>query len=86
MRTHAKAEVVEWCHRNNIRLVFTATNASWMNRIECHFAPAKEFVIRNSDYSDHKAIGQAMQDYVRWRNKNAADKRILKSQNTVRVL
>lgn len=86
MKTHAKKEVVNWCHSNNIKLVFTATNASWMNRIECHFAPAKQFVINNSDYTDHQEIGKAMQDYLRWRNKDASDKRILKAQNTVRVL
>ena len=86
MRTHLKKEVLEWCRTNNVELVFTATNASWMNRIECHFAPAKQFVINNSDRPDHRSIGKAMQDYIRWRNKNASDKRILKTQNTVRVL
>ena len=86
MSAHSKAEVVEWCEKNNIKLVFTATNASWMNRIECHFAPAKQFVINNSDYTDHRSIGRAMQDYIRWRNKDAANKKILKAQNKVRVL
>jgi len=86
MKTHTKDEVTDWCSRNNIRLALTATYASWMNRIECHFAPAKQFVISNSDYPDHKSIGRAMQDYLRWRNRNAADKRILKAQNSVRVM
>jgi 3-methyladenine DNA glycosylase Tag len=86
MRTHSKAEVVDWCQKNNLKLVYTATNASWMNRIECHFAPAKQFVLNNSDHPDHRSIGQAMQDYIRWRNKNAKNNKILKAQNTVRVL
>ena len=86
MRTHSKTEVVDWCQSNNINLEFTATNASWMNRIECHFAPAKQFVINNSDHPDHKSIGLAMQDYIRWRNKDAKNKKILKAQNKVRVL
>ena len=86
MRTHNKTEVADWCHKNKIDLVFTATNASWMNRIECHFAPAKQFVINNSDHPDHKSIGRAMQDYVRWRNKDVKNKKILKAQNKVRVL
>tara|TARA_B100000315_G_scaffold254634_1_gene296132 strand:+ start:216 stop:1193 length:978 start_codon:yes stop_codon:yes gene_type:complete len=86
MRTHSKMEVVDWCQKNNINFVFTATNASWMNRIECHFAPAKQFVMSNSDHPDHKTIGRAMQDYVRWRNKDAKNKKILKAQNKVRVL
>ena len=78
MRTHMKKEVLQWCQKANVELVFTATNPSWMNRIECHFAPAKQFVINNSDYSDHRSIGKAMQNYLRWRNKNAADNKILK--------
>ena len=86
MRTHMKKEVIQWCQNANVELVFTATNASWMNRIECHFAPTKQFVINNSDHPDHCSIGKAMQDYLRWRNKNAADNRILRAQNTVRVL
>ena len=86
MRTHMKKEVLQWCQKANVELVFTATNASWMNRIECHFAPAKQFVINNSDHPDHRSIGKAMQDYLRWRNKNASDNKILKAQNTVRVL
>ena len=85
MKTHSKDEVVQWCASNNVKLIFTATYASWMNRIECHFAPAKQFVINNSDYPDHTSIGRAMQNYIRWRNKNASDKRILKAQNSVPV-
>ena len=83
---HHKKEVRDWCAGHNVVLVFIATNASWMNRIECHFAPIKTFVICNSDYPDHNSIGKAMQDYLRWRNKNASNKKIKKAQNTVRVL
>lgn len=86
LSSHKHKEVVEWCARNNIKLVFTATYASWMNRIECHFAPVKRFVIDNSDYPDHDAIARAMQKYLRWRNRDAHDEEILKAQNTIRVL
>ena len=86
LSTHATREVRSYCRRNRIRMVFTATNASWMNRIECHFAPLKHFVIANSDWADHAAIEQAVQDYLCWRNANAQDSRLLKEQNTIRVL
>ena len=79
--TRKKQEVVHWSNANNIKLVFIATNASWMNRIECHFAPTKQFVINNSDRPDHRSIGHDTQNYLRWRNKNASDKKILKAQN-----
>lgn len=84
--THRKQQVVQWVSAHNMELVYIATNASWMNRIECHFAPTKQFVIDNSDKPDHRTIARDMQDYLRWRNKNASDKKILKAQNTVRVL
>ena len=66
---HKKEEVVDYCDDNNITLVFTATNASWMNRIQCHFTPIKHFVINNSEYANHDEIAKALREYVRWRNK-----------------
>ena len=86
LSTHKKQEVVDWCEVNHIALVFTATYASWMNRIECHFTAVKRFVISNSDYPDHAAIAKAMQDYLRWRNRNTDDKELRKAENSRRVL
>src|SRR5262249_9801055 len=40
---HLKAEVVAWAWANKVRLYFTPTNASWLNRIECQFTQLKEF-------------------------------------------
>ena len=83
---HKKEEVVDYCDDNNITLVFTATYASWMNRIECHFTPIRHFVINNSDYANHDEIAKALQEYIRWRNKNARDKELLERQKSNRVL
>ena len=84
--SHKRAEVRAWCRDNNVGQVFTATYSSWMNRIECHFAAFKKNVIDNSDYPDHAAIARAAQKYLRWRNNHADDERLLKAQNTMRVL
>jgi len=86
LSTHKHQRVVDYCRRSKIIQVFTATYASWMNRIECHFGPVKYFVINNSDHADHRAIGKAMQEYLRWRNQNTKDKGLLKRQNSCRVL
>jgi len=86
LSTHKKKEVVDWCKANNIKMVFTATYASWMNRIECHFTGVKRFVINNSDYPDHEAIEKAMEKYVRWRNRNPNHKKLRKIENTRRIL
>jgi len=86
LSSHKRREIRAWSRRRNVQMVFTATYASWMNRIECHFTPARKFVIANSDYADHSTMARAMQKYLRWRNKNAKNKKILKAQNSTRVL
>jgi hypothetical protein len=57
-----------------------------MNRIECHFAPFRRFVLDNSDWPDHTEIARAAQKYLRWRNRDKKNARILKEQNTIRTL
>lgn len=83
---HKRREVRAWCAANNMEMVWTATYASWMNRIECHFTPVKRFVISNSDYADHEAIARAMRKYLRWRDRNKDDKELRKVQNSRRIL
>ncbi len=56
---HKVTEVQRWCRDSNVHLIWTPTNASWLNPIECHFGPVKEFVIRNSDYPDHRELRRA---------------------------
>lgn len=65
---HLKIEVREWAASHNIRFLFTPTQASWLNRIECHFAALKKFALENSDYRSHDEQQQAIQEYLRWRN------------------
>ena len=65
---HLKAEVVAWAWANKVRLYFTPTNASWLNRIECRFTELKEFALSNSDYRSHEGLQGAIESYVRWRN------------------
>ncbi len=68
-KPHIKAEVIAWARRNNIRLVFTPTNASWLNRIESHFAALKQFALNNSDYTTHEEQCAAIESYLRWYNR-----------------
>lgn len=72
---HGTPEVKRWCRRNNVHLIWTPTNASWLNPIECHFTPVKEFVICNSDYPDHHEIARELNRYAAYRNRYAAKKR-----------
>jgi len=65
---HLKAEVREWAANHRIRFYFTPSNASWLNRIECHFAALCKFALDNSDFRTHEEQQQAIEQYLEWRN------------------
>ena len=54
---------------NNIELVPTPTYASYLNRIECHFRPISEFVVKNADYLDWDTFANALADHIQLRNR-----------------
>jgi transposase len=66
--THTKHEVLKWARAHNIRFYLTPTNASWLNRIECHFTALKKFALENSDYRTHGELRNAIARYLRWKN------------------
>ncbi len=66
---HTKAEVLAWAVGHNVRLYFTPTQASWLNRIEAEFTALKEFALRNSDFRSHEEQQEAIERYLRWRNR-----------------
>jgi transposase len=65
---HLSAELACWALYSKVRLYFTPTNASWLNRIEGQFTALKEFALNNSDHRSHEALQEAIELYVRWRN------------------
>jgi hypothetical protein len=52
-------------------LVFTPSNASWLNWIECEFTALRYFTLDGSDYPSHTAQETAIAGYVRWANRRA---------------
>ena len=68
--THISDAVAVWARSNNVRLYFTPTNASWLNRIECHFGPLKKFALNNSDHRSHEEQEAAIKSYLLWRNRH----------------
>jgi transposase len=68
--THISADVARWARGHNLRLHFTPTNASWLNRIECHFGPLKKFALNNSDHRSHEEQEAAIHSYLLWRNRH----------------
>ncbi len=83
---HSTPEIDGWLEKNNGERVLTATNASWMNRIECHFYPLKKFSIENSNPKNHGELGRSIRKYMRWRNKHPRKKKILEAQTKTRTL
>jgi len=65
---HTKREVQRWAKGHKVKLYFTPTNASRLNRIESQFTALKEFALNNSDYRSHEELQQAMELYVQWHN------------------
>ena len=70
---HRKAEVLRWCVRNNVHLIQTPTNASWLNPTERRFTAVKELVIRNTYYR-HEALADALRRYSNYRNAESRTK------------
>lgn len=71
---HKREQVFQWCLLNSVWLIFTATNASWMNRIEAQFSSVHYFVLKNSFPENHKKLEQDIKEHLKWRNKNRHDK------------
>jgi hypothetical protein len=62
---------------NNIELVATPTHASYLNRIECHFLPISEFVVKNADYLHWDAFAHALARHVTYRNGEHRNQRLI---------
>ncbi|SDC97527.1 Integrase core domain-containing protein [Melghirimyces thermohalophilus] len=68
-----------------MELDYTPTYASWLNRIECHFSPLHKFVLEGSNYLSHDELIKAIQEYIRWWNKNKRHATILREQNKIKI-
>lgn len=66
---HHKVEVLAYAKTHNIKFYWTPTNASWLNRIECHFTALKKFALDNTDYRSHAEQQEAIEQYLSWRNR-----------------
>ena len=67
---HKTEKVFQWCRSNSVWLIFTATNASWMNRIEAQFGSIRYFVLKNYYPENHMELEQNIKEHLKWRNSN----------------
>lgn len=66
---HLKDEVIQYAQSHHIKFYFTPSGASWLNRIECHFAALRKFALHNTDYQSHDEQNAAIEQYLQWRNR-----------------
>jgi transposase len=81
---HKKDQVQDWCQAHGIERVFTPTNASWLNWIECEFTALRYFTLDGSDYPSHTAQESAIAGYIRWANRHATPKRRFAPDSKIR--
>jgi transposase len=70
---------------NNVALLPTPTNASHLNRVECHLCAFVEFVINGSDHPDWATFAKATHFYIRRRNHDHHDTRIRDFENRRKI-
>lgn len=76
LSTKKDDRVGRWAAANNVELAYVPTNASFLNRIECHFAALRYFALNGTDHKDHDEQNSAIRRYIIWRNNNAADEEL----------
>jgi transposase len=85
LSAHWTPDIRRWAVANNVGLLPTPTNASHLNRIECHFWAFVEFVVKGSDYADWGEFTKAAHAYIRRRNRDRHDPRIIELENRRKV-
>jgi transposase len=86
LSAHWTPAIRRWAVNNNVGLIPTPTNASHLNRIECHFWAFVEFVVKSSDHHDDwDQFTRAAHAYINRRNYDRHDPRILELENRRKV-
>ena len=64
---------------------YTPTNASYLNRIEGHFAALRYFTLDGTDHTSHAEQASMIRRSIALRNRHALDKRIGEIANRATV-
>lgn len=83
--THQPIDIRVWAAKHNVELYFTSTYSSWVNSIEAHFRPLREFVLNNSSHRNHVVLTRRLQEHSCWRNANARALEVLAAQRRERA-
>jgi transposase len=70
LSTQKDRRVGEWAAANNVELAYVPTNASFLNRIECHFTALRYFALNGTDHRNHEQQNSMIRRYIAWRNRH----------------
>ena len=70
LSTKTDTRVGEWAEANNLELAYVPTNASFLNRIECHFTALRSFALNGTDHRSHEEQNSMIRRYIAWRNRH----------------
>jgi transposase len=68
LSTKKDDRVGRWAAANNVELAYVPTNASYLNRIECHFTALRYFALNGTDHRSHQEQNSMIRRYIIWRN------------------
>ena len=70
LSTKKDSRVGDWAAANNVELAYVPTNASFLNRIECHFTALRYFALNGTDHQTHEEQNSMIRRYIAWRNRH----------------
>ncbi len=73
LSTQKDARVGDWAAENNVEPAYVPTNASYLNRIECHFTALRYFALNGTDHQTHEEQNSMIRRYIAWRNRHKED-------------
>lgn len=84
LSAHTNRRMKRWAAKNKVELCFTPSYASWVNPVEAHFGPLRQFTPADSHHPIHTVQPRAPHARLRWRNKNARHLDVLAVQQSQR--
>jgi hypothetical protein len=54
-----------------VELAYVPTNASYLNRIECHFTALRYFALNGTDHRNHEEQNSMIRRYIAGRNRHS---------------
>jgi transposase len=71
---HWTPEIRGWARKNRMRLVATATRASWMNPVESHAGDLQNLALAGTEFTKPEEVKAAMDGAVTYRNEERKDR------------